>query len=112
MKFTIEIKDWKVVSQWIGDYLRSRPDWVYQISISKDLRTLSQLKYYFFILRLIGDELWYHTDELHYIMKARYDLDTTKDKSKQVLGDLIEFVRMYFLINRWISTPDPDPTRK
>ena len=57
---------------------------MYKVEISKQykIRSLQENKYYFWIiLKMLSDELWYEVDEVHELMKERFLTKIEKLKS-------------------------------
>ena len=76
--------NWVISWFWLKEFLDKCSDWMYKVEISKQykIRSLQENKYYFWIiLKMLSDELWYEVDEVHELMKERFLTKIEKLKS-------------------------------
>ena len=78
--------NWVISWFWLKEFLDKCSDWMYKVEISKQykIRSLQENKYYFWIiLKMLSDELWYEVDEVHELMKERFLTKIEKLKSEK-----------------------------
>ena len=76
--------NWVISWFWLKEFLDKCSDWMYKVEISKQykIRSLQENKYYFWVvLKILSDELWYEVDEVHELMKERFLTKIEKLKS-------------------------------
>lgn len=67
------------------DYIKPLGTGLYQVEIKEIKRSLPQNRYYWAILKIIGDELGYKDDDLHEALKAKF---IGMEEGRDVFGNL------------------------
>lgn len=123
MQFITHIEDGKLSNKYVREWLANCPKGWYSIEVKKwNKRSILQNNYYWFILEIIGDDLWYTKNEMHDIFRNMFL--KREVKQDEVFGDLtivrstsslttIEFMQYIDQIiirsgGNWISVPAPE----
>ena len=63
--------------------------WV-DIKVAPKMRSSEQNGYYRHIIRQIGNHLGYNEDEMHEVVKAKFEIESTKDLTKDDFSELLD----------------------
>jgi len=111
MKFTGKISNGKLTldnKQMFQQYLFNFEGSVsIEIKTAKKVRSPQQNAYYRVITRTLGKELGYTEQEMHEVLKQKYDLETTKHLSVQEFGEYIDQIIRWSVTEMGIVLPDP-----
>ena len=110
MKFTGSIKDGvlklhdregfkRCVSKIEGDV------WI-DIKEAPKMRSIEQNNYYRHIIREMGNHLGYSEDEMHDVIKQKFEIQSTKDLTKEDFSELLDRI-IRFSANLGFAIQDP-----
>ncbi len=111
MKFTGKVNNGKLTlddSEGLKQYLYNLEGYVsLEIKIAKQVRSPQQNAYYRVIVRLLGKELGYTEQEMHEVLKHKYDIDSTKHLTVEEFGEYIDQLVRWAVTEMGIVLPDP-----
>jgi len=111
MKFTGKVIDGKLTlddTKMFKKYLYNFDGFVsIEIKQSEKVRSPQQNAYYRVIVRVLGKELGYTEQEMHEVLKQKYDLDSTKHLSVEEFGEYIDQIIRWAVTEMGIVLPDP-----
>ena len=110
MKFACKIKNGKLT---LDDNLGFR-DYLYliegdvhlEIKPAEKVRSPQQNAYYRVIIRILSKELGYTEAEMHDAIKEKYDIESTKQLSKEEFTELLEQIKRWAVIDMGIVLPN------
>tara|TARA_Y100001951_G_scaffold104006_1_gene114285 strand:+ start:406 stop:750 length:345 start_codon:yes stop_codon:yes gene_type:complete len=94
MKFTGKVEKGTLKLHDIGSYRRflngvKGEVWV-EIKEAPKMRSVEQNNYYRHIIRQIGNHLGYNEDEMHEVIKLKFEIESTKNLTKDEFSDLLD----------------------
>jgi hypothetical protein len=111
MKFTGKVNNGKLTlddKEMFRQYLFNFDGYVsIEIKAAEKVRSPQQNAYYRVIVRVLGKELGYTQDEMHKVLKDKYELESTKGLSVQEFGEYIDQVIRWAVTEMGIVLPDP-----
>ena len=110
MKFAGKIKQGKLtLDDLFGfkDYLRLIEGDVHlEIKPAEKVRSPQQNAYYRVIIRILSKELGYTEAEMHDTIKQKYDIESTKQLSKEEFTELLEQIKRWAVMDMGIVLPN------
>ena len=110
MKFAGKIKNGKLTlddNLGFRDYLRLIEGDVHlEIKAAEKVRSPQQNAYYRVIIRILSKELGYEEDEMHKVIKEKYQISSTRKLSKPEFTELIEAIKRWASIDMGIVLPN------
>lgn len=96
MKFTAKIKNGRLIlddNKGFGRYIKNIDGdvWI-DIKEAPKARSSQQNGYYRTIIRQIGNHLGYNEDEMHDVMKVKFEIKSTKDLTQEEFSDFLDRV--------------------
>ena len=79
--------------------------WV-DIKVAPKMRSSEQNGYYRHIIRQIGNHLGYNEDEMHEVVKAKFEIESTKDLTKDDFSELLDRI-IRFAATLGFAVKDP-----
>ena len=110
MKFAGKIKNGKLT---LDDNLGFR-DYLYliegdvhlEIKPAEKVRSPQQNAYYRVLVRILSKEIGYTEAEMHDTIKEKYDIESTKQLSKEEFTELLEQIKRWAVIDMGIVLPN------
>ena len=116
MKFTGKVKDGKLTlddRRGFKDYLYNLEGYVtLEIKVSENVRSPQQNAYYIVIIRTLGKELGYTEHEMHEVIKEKYEIESTKQLSKEEFTELLEKIKRWASIDMGIVLPNANKSHQ
>ena len=110
MKFAGKIKNGKLTlddNLGFRDYLRLIEGDVHlEVKVAEKVRSPQQNAYYRIIIRILAKELGYTEEEMHNVIKEKYDIESTKQLSKEEFTELLEQIKRWAVIDMGIVLPN------
>ena len=110
MKFAGKIKQGKLTLDDLfafKDYLKEIDGDVHlEIKAAEKVRSPQQNAYYRVIIRILSKELGYEEDEMHKVIKEKYQISSTRKLSKPEFTELIEAIKRWASIDMGIVLPN------
>jgi hypothetical protein len=111
MKFTGKVNNGKLtLDDRLGfkQYLYNLEGYVtLEIKIAKKVRSPQQNAYYRVIVRELSKELGYTEQEMHEVLKQKYDIESTKSLAVEEFGEYIDQIIRWAVTEMGIVLPDP-----
>ena len=112
MKFTGSIKNGKLTlhdKRSFNEFI-SKEDGDVSIVIKTLPKTRSpqQNNYYWMIVKQVANEIGYTPDEMHEVVKSKFDITSTKELEQEEFSDFLDRLIRYFAIQGF---PVEDPRR-
>ena len=79
--------------------------WV-DIKVAPKMRSSEQNGYYRHIIRQIGNHLGYNEDEMHEVVKTKFEIESTKDLTKDDFSELLDRI-IRFAATLGFAVKDP-----
>lgn len=123
MEFITYIEEGKLSNKYVREWLTNCPKGWYSIEIKKwNKRSILQNNYYWFVMQIIGDDLWYTKNEMHDIFRNMFlkrevkqddvfgDLTVIRSTSSLTTIEFMEYVDQIIIrcAGNGISVPAPD----
>ena len=110
MKFTGTIKNGKLKLHDREGYKRfiegiDRDVWI-DIKKAPKMRSSEQNGYYRHVIRQLGNHLGYSEDEMHEVIKIKFEIESTKDLTKDDFSDLLDRI-IRFAATLGFAVQDP-----
>ena len=116
MKFAGKIKQGKLtLDDLFGfkDYLRLIEGDVHlEIKPAEKVRSPQQNAYYRVIIRILAKELGYTEEEMHKVIKEKYEIESTKQLSKEEFTELLEKIKRWASIDMGIVLPNANKSHQ
>ena len=110
MKFAGKIKQGKLTlddNLGFKDYLYLIEGDVHlEIKPAEKVRSPQQNAYYRVIIRILSKELGYTEAEMHETIKQKYDIESTKQLSKEEFTELLEQIKRWAVMDMGIVLPN------
>tara|TARA_B100000902_G_scaffold388593_1_gene434476 strand:- start:704 stop:1045 length:342 start_codon:yes stop_codon:yes gene_type:complete len=96
MKFTATIKNGRLKlhdNKGFGRYIKNIDGdvWI-DIKVAPKMRSSEQNGYYRTIIRQLGNHLGYNEDEMHEVIKIKFEIESTKNLTKEEFSELLDRV--------------------
>ncbi len=89
------------------DYLKEIDGDIHlEIKSAEKVRSPQQNAYYRVIIRILSKELGYEEDEMHKVIKEKYQISSTRQLSKPEFTELIEAIKRWASIDMGIALPN------
>ena len=89
------------------DYLKEIDGDIHlEIKSAEKVRSPQQNAYYRVIIRILSKELGYEEDEMHKVIKEKYQIRSTRQLSKPEFTELIEAIKRWASIDMGIALPN------
>ena len=110
MKFTGTIKNGSLKLHDKDGFKRFIKDidsdvWI-DVKVAPKMRSAQQNAYYRTIIRQIGNHLGYNEDEMHDVIKQKFEIQSTKDLTKEDFSELLDRI-IRFSANLGFAIQDP-----
>lgn len=116
MKFTGKVNNGKLTlddKELFRQYLYNFDGYVsIEIKSSEKVRSPQQNAYYRVLIRTLGKELGYTDNEMHKVLKEKYQIESTKHLSVQEFGEYIDMIIRWSVTEMGIVLPDPKQVRQ
>jgi len=110
MKFTAKVKNGSLKMNdpsGLKRYLNGiKGDVWVDIKVAPKMRSSEQNGYYRHIIRQIGNHLGYNEDEMHEVVKAKFEIESTKDLTKDDFSELLDRI-IRFAATLGFAVKDP-----
>ena len=111
MKFTGKVNNGKLTLDdrlGLKQYLYDLEGYVtLEIKLAEKVRSPQQNAYYRVIVRLLAKELGYTDNEMHKVLKNKYEIESTKHLSIEEFGEYIDQIIRWAVTEMGIVLPDP-----
>jgi len=95
------------------DYLKEIEGHIHlEIKSVEKVRSPQQNAYYGVIIRILSKDLGYEEDEMHKVIKEKYQISSTRQLSKPEFTELIEAIKRWASIDMGIALPNAKLTRQ
>ena len=111
MRFTAKVKDGKVVwhdTSNLKRYLNQIEGYVYIDIKPAKTRNSAQNNYYWQMLKELGNQVGYHSDEMHDICKVKFKIKSTKELNKDEFSEYLDRIHQFAAE---LGFPIKDPRR-
>jgi len=89
------------------DYLKEIEGHIHlEIKSVEKVRSPQQNAYYRVIIRILSKDLGYEEDEMHKVIKEKYQISSTRQLSKPEFTELIEAIKRWASIEMGIALPN------
>ena len=110
MKFAGKIKNGKLTLDdplGFGDHLfLIEGDVHLEIKPAEKVRSPQQNAYYRVLVRILSKEIGYTEQEMHETIKDKYEIESTKQLSKEEFTELLEQIKRWAVIDMGIVSPN------
>ena len=110
MKFAGKVKKGKLTLDDLfafKDYLKEIDGDIHlEIKSAEKVRSPQQNAYYRVIIRILSEELGYEENEMHKVIKEKYQISSTRQLSKPEFTELIEKLKRWAAIDMGIVLPN------